>query len=131
MAEPIIQSFSVETNVELSVWPGDTLPPLPEGVEPEVSFSFDDGRLITIVTLAGEWVKFWSTEYDGTYNEDQTRNVWPALEEEDREMLLEWGKEVHERLDAATYRLMLDASYAPGIPEILIKYATTSNPEEE
>lgn len=131
MDVPITLSFTVETNVELSVQPGDTLPPLPEGAVPEVDFEFDDGKVHTTISWGGDRVKFWSTDYDGTYSDNEHRRVWPEADQEDRELLLEWGNAVHERIDAATYGLMLDASYAPGVPKLLIEYATTSNPEED
>jgi hypothetical protein len=116
----ITVSFTTDLSSVASV---TELPELPEHLKPEVSFEFSNGRVETRVAFDGEGANFW-TDGDEQLNSSEYMEVWPDLSEEDREAALEWGTEVHGRIDSATYGLMIDAAFAPGVTSEILKYAT-------
>jgi hypothetical protein len=134
MSDSQAVTIRFEGSIDLMQYSFDKLPPLPEGVTPEVWFDFSDGRVETYVEHNSETVTFWSTDGDGTYNslsDSIYGSKWEDLADEDREALLEWGKEVHERIDNATYSIMIQATTSNGARESITQYATTDLSEEE
>lgn len=118
--------------VDLTVYTHDVLPPLPEGIAPEVSYDFEDGKVNTTIEWAGEAVTFWESDMDGTINsltDTLEPEVWRELDMETTEALLEWGKEVHQRIDSAIYGITIDACSNQSVRDAVIKHATTEAEE--
>jgi len=121
--------------VDLTIRSFEKLPPLPEGVEtPEVFYDFSDGKVETTVYRNEESVSFWTTDLDGTQNslEDTLDpKVWDDLDMEERDAVIEWGKEVHERIDNAIYAFTIETTTQDNVRAAIMKYALTEADEEE
>jgi hypothetical protein len=129
----ITSTVHLTGSVDLTIYGFDKLPPLPEGVTPEVWYDFDDGKVNTYVEVGPDAVKFWTTDLDGIVNTLDlygSSDVWEDLSDKDREALLEWGKAVHERIDCATYGLMLEAATNSEARATILRYAVENQEEE-
>lgn len=113
----------------------EVLPEWPaEMPEPSVTYDFDDGKVNTYVDIdeAGSIrsLRFWTDDIDGTNNStDHGENPWEEFDEEDQENARAWGKAVHERIDASTYGVMIEATLQGKVREIILAHATGASPE--
>lgn len=128
--EPATYSAPLTGTVELHTQWFDKLPAWPEGLpEPEVNFGFDDGKAETYVTVDGKMMTFWDSDSDGVINDTSYgSNPWEDFDMEDQEKAEEWGKAVHERIDSATYGVMIEGSHSPGVKEIILAHAIGDEP---
>lgn len=108
----------------------DQLPEWPAGMpEPEVSFGFDDGKAESYVTVDGKMMTFWNSDMNGTVNDtDNGDNPWEDFDEEDQKLAQAWGKAVHERIDSATYGVMIEGSHSPAVHDIILAQAVGKEP---
>lgn len=76
------------------------MPDWPEGVpEPEVSWTIEDGKFITNITVAGQLVQFWP-DREGWGVEDGSRfGAWKEVCGEKEQEAVEWGRAAHERME--------------------------------
>ena len=96
---------------------------------PHVSFDLSDGKVQTYVTAGDQTMTYWDSDFNGTINSTDTgENPWEDFEEESQEQALEWGKEVHERIDSATYGIMIETSNNERVSDLIVAYATGQEP---
>ena len=112
--------------LQLSTAWHDQLPEWPANLpEPEVNFGFDDGKAETYVVVDDKMMTFWDSGRDGIINDTDTDyNPWEDFDEEDQEAALKWGKEVHNRVDSATYGVMIEGAHSPAVKAIILAQAT-------
>lgn len=108
----------------------DQLPPWPAGMpEPAVSYSFSDGKCETSITIDDRTMNFWDSDSDGTINDtDNGTNPWEDFDEEDQDIALQWGKRVHQRIDASTYGIMIEATNSPSVHSAILAHALGKEP---
>jgi hypothetical protein len=115
--------------IDLGTAFGDLPPWPPDMGRPHVSFDFSDGKVQTYVTAEDQTMTYWDSDFNGTTNSTDTgENPWEDFEEESQEQALEWGKEVHERIDSATYGIMNEASNNERVSDLIVAYATGPEP---
>lgn len=116
----------------------DTPMPWPTHLpEPEVSYDFDDGKVRTFLKVGDHEITF-HEGYDGTQNDlengfdfdyDSVDESYSSgadnkannrLSDEDRDAIVDWGTEVHQKIDARTYSVMMDSANDPKVREALM-----------
>lgn len=123
--EPVTYTAPLTGSVELSIASHDELPDWPENLPtPEVNFGFDNGKAETYVVVDGKMMTFWDSDHGIINDTDTGSNAWEDFDEEDQEAALEWGKAVHERVDNATYGVMMEGSHSPAVKDIILAQAT-------
>jgi hypothetical protein len=110
----------------------EALPEWPEEMpEPEINFGFDDGKVETYVTVDGQMMTFWDSDQDGTICDSSNgQSPWEDFDLEDQEKAEAWGKAVHERIDSATYGVMIEGSHSPAVKNIILAHALDGGPVE-
>jgi hypothetical protein len=94
----------------------EELPEYPAELDaPVVGFDFNDGRVETNIWVDGKAVTFWEGSDGDSYNSllgDGTFGQTSASgwSEATDEAFAEWGTAVHQRIDSATYGVMIEAT---------------------
>jgi hypothetical protein len=122
--------------IELQNADFDTLPDWPAGMaEPTVSFEFENGKVQTLVTVEDKMMTFWTDDTEGTLDSTYLSdtpygdpNPWQDFDAEDQDLARDWGKRVHERIDSATYGIMMEATRAPAVNDIILAQALGKEP---
>ncbi|QOD06101.1 hypothetical protein [Pseudarthrobacter sp. BIM B-2242] len=119
--------------IELKTASFDTLPEWPADLpEPEVSFDFSGGKCETYVTVDNQVMTFWESDSDGIINNTYNgENPWEEFDEEDQEKALEWGKQVHRRIDSSTYGIMIEACTKTDMRDIILAQGLGKDPAPE
>lgn len=120
----------LNTTIRLRNASFDQLPDWPATMpQPTVSFDFSDGKCETNIVVDDKMMCFWDSDSDGTINDTYNgSNPWEGFDDEDQEMALEWGKRVHQRIDSATYGIMIEASNSPAVRDIILAQALGKAP---
>lgn len=124
--QPTVYRVPLAGYSDRHVFPSDLeeLPAWPEGLpEPKVGYSFNDG-VETHVQIGDSTLRFRSFG-DESYNSVVAGDdPLDGLDDEDAEAVVEWGRIVHEKIDAAVSGVAMDAASTQEAQEMIVAAAT-------